>query len=176
MMILGIVAASLFGLVALVGLIGLCLPRHWRVERSIEVDATPSSIFPLVNDFERGWSQWNSFVEPGMALGYDGPSSGVGSISTWKKGGQEGRMEMKESDPATGVVFRITMNNGCDMTGRIGFTRKGKKTIVSWVDDGEQGNPFFRVMVVAMKGYIGKKLEQSLAGIKKLAEKKPVAA
>src|SRR5438067_1568176 len=115
MLIVEIVVGSLVGLVALVGLVGLCLSRKWRVERSTLVEAGPDAIFPLVNDFERGWKQWNPFAEPGMKIEFAGAPSGVGAVSTWLHGREGGKNEIIESDPAKGVTFRITMNNGFSM-------------------------------------------------------------
>lgn len=175
MFVVTVVVASLVGLVALVGLAGLLLPARWRIERSEVVHADPSAIFPLVNDFERGWKQWNPFVEPGMTIGYEGRPEGVGAVSTWLRGRESGRMEIQESKPSEGVVYSVAMNNGFEMTGRIAFSRHGGTTRVTWSDDGEIRNPFFRFFPLLMKGMIGRKLEEGLRGIKALAEKKPVA-
>jgi hypothetical protein len=175
MLILGIILGSLVGLVALLGIVGLLLSRKWRVERSIVMEAPPAAILPLINDFVKGWTQWNPFVEPGMKITYEGNASGVGAISKWFRGREEGRMEITESG-ATGIVYSIGMNNGFTMIGRILLEPQGGSTRVTWSDDGEVGNPFFRIMVLLMKGMIGGKLAQGLANMKKVVEKSPVAA
>ena len=83
-------------------------------------------------------------------------------------------MEITESSPQWGVVYAISMNNGFTMTGRIAFAPEGGSTRVTWSDDGEIANPFFRFLPLFMKGMIGGKLEEGLRRIKGLAEKKPV--
>jgi len=173
MLIIEIVVVCLVGLVALLGIVGLLLPRRWRVERSSVMSAPPSSIFPLVNDFERGWKQWNPFVEPGMTITYEGSKEGVGAVSKWLHGREAGRNEITESSPTKGIAFSISMNNGFNMSARIGFETQGPATKVTWSDEGEIGNPFFRIMVVLMKGMIGKKLDQGLSNMKAIVEKAP---
>jgi len=110
-----------------------------------------------------------------MEIAYSGAPSGVGAISTWKHGREGGKNEIVESDPKVGVTFRITMENGFWMIGRIRFAREGAATRVSWSASGEVGNPFVRFLPLLMKGMIGGKYEKGLAAIKALVEKTPVS-
>src|SRR5687767_12084861 len=144
MVVVAVVLGSVVGVLVLIGLAGLALPRRWRIERSEVIAAEPAAIFPLVNDFERGWKQWNPFVEAGMTIGYEGAREGVGAVSTWLRGREAGRMEIRESDPFEGVVYDCVLNNGFSMVGRIEFRSEHGGTRVTWSDEGEIANPFFR--------------------------------
>lgn len=48
-------------------------PNHFRVERSITIQAAPEKLFPLINDFHRweAWSPWEK-EDPQVRRTYSG--------------------------------------------------------------------------------------------------------
>ena len=58
-----IIKRILIGIVALLVLffvVGFLLPRDVRVERSVDIDASPQAVFTMVNDFQQfnRWQPW----------------------------------------------------------------------------------------------------------------------
>jgi hypothetical protein len=59
MQTLMVIAVGLLGVIGVIFVVGMLLPRRWRVERSERIRAAPEAIYPLIANFETGWSRWN---------------------------------------------------------------------------------------------------------------------
>ncbi len=84
-------------LVLLVAGEGFLLPGEFRVQRSLVVAATPSEIFPYLNNPSKwpSWSAWNPKKYPHLNYQHQGPSSGVGAVQTWTEPQMgDGRLEI----------------------------------------------------------------------------------
>ncbi len=70
--------------------------RPFRIERSIDLSASPSAVFAVVSDLSR-WNDWSPWarMEPTAPTRLEGPRTGVGAAISWdgKKTGS-GRMEV----------------------------------------------------------------------------------
>lgn len=77
----------LFGIFALLVLIGVFLPSEVEVERSVDIDAPASRIFPAINGMKafNRWSPWAD-LDPTTQYIFEGPDRGVGSKMTWSSG------------------------------------------------------------------------------------------
>jgi len=78
----------LIGLVAVVvvlAVVGLILPRHVQVKRSIAIDRPASMVYAVVNSFVLfpQWSPWQE-LDPNMSQTTEGPRDGVGAKLLWK--------------------------------------------------------------------------------------------
>src|SRR5215813_523184 len=82
--IIGIVAGV--GVLAIVGLLvyAATFPDSFQVQRSQRINASPETIFPLINNL-RGMNTWNPFSEadPEIKITYTGPESGKGARYEW---------------------------------------------------------------------------------------------
>lgn len=176
MQILLVIAIGLLGLVGALFLVGLLLPRRWRVERSERIRATPEAVYPLIANFEHGWSRWNPFGQrkhPGIAMAFSGPAEGLGAAQSWSgKGAPAGRMSITEAVP--GQRVRYVMNTaGFEVTGTLSCRPDGEHTIVVWSDEGTIANPLFRFATLFVERTVGKPFEEGLATLKREIEGAP---
>ncbi|MFO7564330.1 MAG: SRPBCC family protein [Enhygromyxa sp.] len=86
---------------ATVVVIGLLLPREWKVEKSVEITGELAEIHALVADLEQ-WDRW-MFDPAEHTLGTSGEGQGVGATIVWSGGGSKGAITIVEADPRTGV-------------------------------------------------------------------------
>lgn len=164
--------AALFVVVTAVGFV---LPSQMEVVRSVVIDAPPEQIYPLINDFERGWSQWNPFTKPEMDIRYTGPNAGVGAQQHWVDGNDDGSMTITRSDPQRGVEFDLVMmQESFRLTGSLLCEPAGEGTKLTWTDRMDMGNnPYRRYMALVLEPAIGSEFEVGLQSLKELAEAEP---
>ena len=76
-------------------------PEIFRVSRSAAIRARPEKIYPLIADL-RTFNGWNPFVkkDPAIKLGYSGPESGKGAVSTFDGNRQSGAGSVSITDSA----------------------------------------------------------------------------
>lgn len=151
-------------------------PDAFRVQRSIDIKAPPETVFPLINDLRimQTWSAWEK-VDPGMKRVHSGEASGPGAVYEWE-GNKEigwGRMEIIESAPS-----RITIQ----MDFIKPFAAQNTLEFILQADSGSTRvtqaifgpSPYISKLmglVCSMDKMIGGKFEESLAGLKAVAEK-----
>jgi uncharacterized protein YndB with AHSA1/START domain len=72
-------ASGIAILVALVLMFAATRPGTFRVQRSIEIDAPPATVFALINDFHN-WSRWapQDKEDLSMQRSYSGAARGKG--------------------------------------------------------------------------------------------------
>src|SRR5688572_29864131 len=111
------ILAFLAGIIATVLFIAARMPDISTIQRSTSIAASPSAIFPLINDLRahRSWSPFGQ--DPNMQRSYSGPSKGVGSALDFadRKAGT-GRLEITDASQPSLVVFRLLMTKpfACD--------------------------------------------------------------
>jgi hypothetical protein len=169
------------GLFVLVTGVGHALPQSIHVERSIVVNASPETIYPLIANFKSGWALWSPFEneDPEIRKAYAGPETGVGATQTWESPKMgDGHMTMVKADPQTGVEYDLMlMHDSFRLNGRLDCQASSQGTKVTWTDDVAYGfNPYRRYMGVAVKGPLGESFEKGLAALKREAEAKAAAA
>jgi len=152
-------------------------PDAFRVQRSIDIKASPEAIFPLINDLRsmQTWSAWEK-VDPGMKRVYSGAASGSGAIYEWegnKKIGQ-GRMEIIESAPPSRITIQMDFIKPFAARNTLEFLLQadGDSTRVTQAIFGP--SPYISKLmglVCSMDKMIGGKFEESLADLKSIAEK-----
>ncbi len=137
--VLGIV----IGLVGLFLVVGLCLPRQFRVERSVTIQSPPEKIHAVVSNFREWptWTAWNKERYPDMEMTYDGPEQGIGAKSHWKsESAGTGEMEITASDPAKGIAYDLAFDDGALKShGGIDYAPAGGGTLVTWHAEGDLG-------------------------------------
>lgn len=159
-------------LAAVMGL-GYLAPEGWDVNVSAEINASPETIYPLVDQLNR-WEEWMELTEGGnekFTFTYEGPERGVGAIATSKGAGSNVRWEITASDPQKGVWFDELLEGEADAKGAIMWQVEGDVTKITWVDRGTLGSsPLLRYFHPVMEKALSEAYVRNLAGLKAAAE------
>lgn len=148
----------------------------FRVERSIDIDAPPDTVFGFLADFHRwqAWSPWEA-IDPTMYRGFSGPEAGVGSMYEWsgnRKAGA-GRMVILEAEAPRSLEIALDFikpfKSRSTATFALDATAGGSH--VTWLMEGPK-TFMTRVMGVfmSMDKAIGPDFERGLAKLKDVAE------
>lgn len=170
-------ALGLLVLLLVASALGFMMPGRWHVERSVVVQAAPSTVFRLVNDLQRWeeWSWWNASVDPSLRRSFQrgAPTAGVGAAMAWS-GDEvgEGRLTITESVPDRLLRYDLALEHESFVThGTIVLAPRAAGVEVVWSDDGELGwNPLLRLMGPSVERAVGEDFERGLAGLKRVAE------
>jgi hypothetical protein len=156
-------------------LVGLLLPGHYRVERTIVINAKPAVIYPLVGDL-RAWKQWGVWFarDPAMTIEYSPATTEVGAWSQWKSKSQgDGKMVISAVHPNDDFEYSMVFAD-------IGMVSHGTMALAATPDgatrvtmgmDGDLGHsPLYRWFGVFMNKLVGPDFEAGLANLKRLSE------
>jgi uncharacterized protein YndB with AHSA1/START domain len=168
------IAGGLVLLVALLAAIGLLLPSHFRVERSVEIAASAEKVYGLMAD-PREWKRWTVWNrrDPAMKMEYAGAPSGVGARWSWvSKSEGTGSMEFTEARPGERIAYKLSFPEfGMRSSGALALAPNAGKVRVTWTNEGELGNnPINRWFGLLMDRFVGADFEGGLANLKRLAE------
>ncbi len=170
------VLIGLLVLVVALVIAGFLLPKQYKVERAILINATSLTIYPLVAAPTnwQSWSVWNS-RDPNMVLSFSGAGAGKGAKWSWQsKTEGNGEMEFIDEVSPRKLVYRLTFADwGMTSVGTMSLVPKGGAvTEVTWTSEGDLGNnPVYRYFGLFMDRMIGKDFESGLLNLKALAEK-----
>ncbi len=164
--------------VAVLALVGLVLPRSYRVERSVTVAASPAAVYPLVGDLAR-WSEWSlrAARDPQMQVTFSSVTSGAGAWTEWRSARQGGgRAEIVEAQPPERVHYRMSYTDlpvAGEGTFRLVGSGGGGATVVTWTSEGRLGwSPLVRWFGLLLRRLEGRELEQGLAALQARVEKR----
>lgn len=141
------VAQIVLGVLLLTALLlaglGALLPRQWRVEESVMINAPPATIHARVSDLKHWpeWAQWNQ-AELAPKNTISTPSAGRGATLSWygRGGGNSpaaGEVRILDSDPAQGVRFENRTGGGDLSHATLTYTPRPGVTEVVWRDEGQ---------------------------------------
>ncbi|MBN1203933.1 MAG: SRPBCC family protein [Myxococcaceae bacterium] len=179
--VLKIVGLGLVALVAVFVVVGLFLPRQWRVEQTLLIDAEPEHLHPLVSDLKewQSWAAWNKEMDPQVKWEYGGPASGEGAWWSWS-GPQmgHGKMTITKSDVASGVWVdeMIETDKEVNARGSITWTRQGQGLQVKWVDEGTLPPVIGGYFVGMIEKMLSEHFQTGLKNLKAAAEKRQATA
>jgi uncharacterized protein YndB with AHSA1/START domain len=168
------------GLLAALVVVGLLLPRSAHVERSIEVAASPATVYALVDGFGRfnEWSPWAE-LDPNTRYTYSGPERGVGARMEWTSDDPDvgsGMQEVVSTDPGRSVTSRLAFGGQDPATTTMTLVPQDAGTRVTWAFDSDFGwNLLGRYFGLLFDGFIGADYEKGLAKLKALAEREEAA-
>jgi uncharacterized protein YndB with AHSA1/START domain len=163
-------------LVAVLVVIIAVQPAQFSVTRSTTIEAPPSTVFALVNDFHQWalWSPWEK-LDPDMKKEFSGAAIGKGSIYSWSGNDSvgEGRMTIVDNRPPERIEIKLEFLKPYAATNDTEFNFKpvGSSTEVSWTMSGYNnfmGKAFSLVMNIDQM--VGKDFEKGLASMKQAAE------
>lgn len=169
------IVGGLAVLVLVLVLVSFAFPRHYRVERTVVINARPEAVLAQVADLS-AWKNWGAWQErdPGMKLSYSAPATGVGAWSAWESRKEgNGKMTITGQTP-TKVSYHLEFPDmGTQSDGAMELQTQTGGVKVIWTDGGDLGmNPMMRwVGLFLDKSIIGPDFERGLANLKKLLEK-----
>jgi effector-binding domain-containing protein len=167
---------AIVGLIVVIALIGLALPRHASVEVTTDVDAHPATVFALVNDFRRV-ALWSPLLDadPNARVVHSGPTRGEGATMTWD--GTiigTGTQIITDSRPHEHVATAMNPGEAGEARYWFDLSGNGSKTTVTWRFETDYGyNVVGRIFGLVFAGVVQRDLELGLANLKDVAESLP---
>lgn len=171
MMVIMIIVAIVFGLIAVVVILAALRPDTFEYRRSRVLDATPEAIMAELDDFRR-WTRWSPWegLDPALQRTYGPIARGPGATYAWKgnrKAGA-GQMTITGLEPAHKMTPQLEFTapfkavNTTEFTldadhagTRVTWTMRGKNTFV--------GKLFS--LVFNMEKFIGKDFDRGLEAL-----------
>jgi len=164
-------------LVVVVVGIGAFLPKDFRVERSIEINASPELVFDEVNSLKK-WDAWSPWIarDPSIQNSFAGPEAGVGAKVRWtsEKSG-EGTQTITLSERPTRIEMALDFGEMGQPSADWTFEPTGDGVLVTWGLSGTASGALGGYFAKMMDGWVGADYEDGLARLKKLAEALPPA-
>jgi hypothetical protein len=165
----------LLGLVVVVVGIGAFLPKDFRVERTIKVDASPEVVFDQVSSL-RKWNAWSPWIarDPSIKNEFTGPDDGVGATVTWtSEESGDGTQTITLSEPPTRIEMKLDFGDMGQPNADWTFVPSGDGVRVTWGLSGTASGPLGGYFAKMMDGWVGADYEDGLARLKLVAESVP---
>ncbi len=164
---------ALAGVLGVIVVVGLLLPKDFLVEREIVIRQPKSVVFEQVKFLknQNTWSPWGK-LDPNMKLDYKGTDGTVGFISSWagNKDVGVGEQEIKNIVEGERVDMELRFTEPMQDTAQVYFTTEAvseNETKVRWVMEGVKPFPLnLFCLAMNMEGMIGKDFEKGLASLK----------
>ncbi|HEY2781685.1 MAG TPA: SRPBCC family protein [Steroidobacteraceae bacterium] len=170
---------GLVGVVVLLAVIGLILPRHVKVARSVTINRPASLVYATVNSFVLfpKWSPWQD-LDPNMIQTTEGARDGVGAKLVWK--GNEkvgsGSQLITSSTPNQAVASDLDFGEMGVAKSMVTLAPEGVMTRATWTVDVDMGaNPIGHYVGLTMDSMLGKDFTTGLNRLKTLVEGMPNA-
>lgn len=161
--------------VAVLMAVGMFLPREITVERSIEIDAPASDIYPLVANLEANqkWSPWAD-LDPDAQYIYNEVESGIGARMEWSSDSPDvgnGTMEITEVTENEALTVALDFGDMGGGTAFWEFSESGDVTTATWRLVADMGaGPIGRWIGLKMDDWVGADYERGLANLKAVVE------
>ncbi len=163
-------------LLILLVVIGLMLPSKALVERSIEIDAPPQTVFAQINSLRNfhAWSPWTA-MDPNTSYSFEGAETGVGARMLWSSTQAEvggGSMEIVRSEPPLEVEARLNFGGkGQGIATFLLAPQVNGHTTVTWRFETDFGWDLFgRYLGLMFDGMIGTTYARGLRTLKQRVE------
>jgi effector-binding domain-containing protein len=171
------ILVALVAIVILLAVVGLLLPRHVVVQRSVTINRPASLIYATVNSFVLfpKWSPWQD-LDPHMTQTTEGPRDGVGAKLVWKGNDKvgSGTQVITASTPAQAVASDLAFDGMGVAKSLVTLTPEGATTRATWAVDVDMGaNPVGHYIGLTMDGALGKDFASGLNKLKTLVESMP---
>jgi uncharacterized protein YndB with AHSA1/START domain len=154
----------------------LTRPATYRVQRTVEIQATPEAVYDQLEDF-RAWSRWSPWekLDPQMKKSFSGPERGVGATYAWQGNDKvgTGRMTITKSDRPRDIECRLEFLKPFEAVSQTSMQLqpRGAVTHVTWTMTGHNDftGKVFSVFM-NMEKSIGEDFEAGLARLKEITE------
>ena len=170
-------AATIAGFIGVILLIGAVLPRGYTLETEIEIAATPSEIFPFLNNLNN-WQQWSSYgsvVNPDINLKSGPKVEGLDASMSWSEKRGSGKLWITKSEENREVTYAVNCANFPRMDSQMLLEPVAdNKTKVRWSSSGNlPRGPFYGWFGRYFAGALRADYQSSLVRLKKLVERSP---
>jgi effector-binding domain-containing protein/uncharacterized protein YndB with AHSA1/START domain len=172
------IGIGLIVLILFLVVVSFFLPSKVHVERSIQMKASPESVYKLVVNF-KNWDQWSPWhkMDPNWQVTWGEKTEGLGANYSWKSNHSSvgnGRSEIVEATPYESLKMEMYfMEGGKPAYGGWNFEKNDEGVKVTNTMDGDAGmNPFMRWMNLFMNSLVGKHFEDGLNNLKNIVESK----
>ncbi len=174
---LAFVVAALLAVAGVLFALDRLLPRTWRAEARVLVQAPPEVIHSIASDLRRWpeWAQWDrSRLTTKNQLGAQ--TTGVGARLRWRSTGPgssrpvTGSIRIVESDPTRGLSFQSRIEGGPPSRIRLTMSPKHGMTEVAWEDRGEIPGALAALSLDRLQQRLEAHIAEGLARLKALAE------
>ncbi|GAA4390664.1 SRPBCC family protein [Hymenobacter koreensis] len=169
------IGLGLLGLVVVLAVVGMLLPRHVHVERSLTMQAPPAVVFEQVNTLQNweAWSPWHK-LDPNMQLTYAGPAAGAGASYSWLSQMSEvgnGTLRILHAIPHSRIDTEMVFDDNGKGQASYFFTSTPQGTKVTWTMDTDLGlNPVGRYVGLFIEGWVGQDYERGLRNLQQVVE------
>ncbi|HEY2464281.1 MAG TPA: SRPBCC family protein [Steroidobacteraceae bacterium] len=170
---------GLIGLLIILVVIGLILPRHVQVKRSVTINRPASLVYATIDSFVLfpKWSPWQE-LDPNMSQTTEGPRDGVGAKLVWKGNDKvgSGTQLITASTADQSVASDLDFGDMGAAKSLMTLTPDGNMTRTTWTVDVDMGaNPIGHYFGLTMDGMLGKDFAAGLGKLKNLVESLPNA-
>jgi len=170
---------GLIVLLLVFAVIGLILPRHVAVKRSVTINRPASLVYATVNSFVLfpKWSPWQD-LDPNMSQSTEGPRDGVGAKLIWQGNDKvgSGTQLITASTADQSVASDLNFGDMGTAKSLVTLTPDGNMTRTTWTVDVDMGaNPIGHYVGLTMDGMLGKDFASGLSKLKNLVESMPNA-
>jgi hypothetical protein len=165
----------ILALVVIVLGIGAILPKDFRVERSIDIDAPPELVFDRVNSL-RAWDAWSPWIarDPSIENTFAGPEAGVGATVTWTSDESgDGTQTITLSKRPTRIETRLDFGRMGKPSADWTFEPRGNGVRVTWGLSGTASGPLGGYFAKMMDRWVGADYEEGLRRLKGVVEAQP---
>jgi len=155
--------------------VGAFLPNGFRVERSIEIDASPELVFDQVNSL-RHWDAWSPWIarDPSIESTFAGPEAGEEATMTWtSEESGEGTQTITLSERPTRIEMVLDLGANGQPNAYWTFEPIGDGVRVTWGLYGIASGPFGGYWAKMMDRWIGVDFEDGLVRLKEVSEALP---
>jgi hypothetical protein len=153
------------------------MPRNFKVERSLLVDASESDLYQQVANFEN-WDNWEPWMKMDPDAEFKTTGTGIGALREWESeiiG--KGSMELIELEENQKVGATLTFYDPNPMASYSywSFEKQGSKTFVTMGCSGDLDYPLGRIfgLLVSFEDAMAPDFEKALIGISEAAYSSP---
>jgi uncharacterized protein YndB with AHSA1/START domain len=173
MKVLKIIGIVVLAIIVIVGAVILMQPAKGHVEKSIVINAPPSTVYRELNSFKsfKNWSPWAK-MDPAANYVFEGPESGVGAKMSWDGKDVGKGSQVIEESVANQKVRNSLAFDGYDGKAYADFilVPEGDGTKLTWTYDGTNDGFAGKTMWLFMGGMMDGWYTQGLNDIKTYVE------
>jgi hypothetical protein len=167
---------ALLTIVALLGGLGLLMPSHFEVQRSLEMHGVPEDVYAVVGDLAT-WDDWSPFTnrqDPGLSVTLSDDPMGESAFRRWRGprlGTGELRITRYDEESGVELSFQEPRRPPSQMTFQARqLENKVRMVEVTWIESGDLGwNPVYRWMgLVWLDEHSGRRMEKGLLELRRV--------
>lgn len=161
---LKVISAVFAATVVLLVVVGLFLPRQWKVEVQTQTRATKAQLLPLVRDF-RQWSRWTAAM-PELTYAYSEQQGAPGAWMSWQGPGSKAKFILVEANDRSVKFDEMVESDEVNAHGEIAL---GDGELV-WRDEGTLPPVIGGYFKGMMERALAEHMRSGLAKLKVVAE------